>query len=147
MDLRKGGALKRGRCIFFYSITYKDPSHKGFITADSFAHQHKLREFKCPEGLRTIYGYVFYGCGMLKHVEFNERLDTIRASAFAHTNIDSIVLPNSVRYLGHNAFGDNTSLKYVRLNEGLTCVEHDAFSYTAIDSIVIPQSVEYLNGF
>ena len=83
---------------------------------------------------------IFAGSG-LETLVIEEGVETIAASMFAFTNIQKIVLPQSVKVVGMNAFGGCANLNSIILNEGLEKVNTYAFAKTAITEIVIPKSV------
>ena len=57
-------------------------------------------------------------------------------------NLQSIEIPESVTYIGSNAFYGCKSLKTVTLNEGLTIIRGSAFrNCTSLKEITMPQSV------
>lgn len=57
-------------------------------------------------------------------------------------NLQSIEIPESVTYIGSNAFQNCKSLKTVTLNEGLTIIKSQAFNHcTSLKEITMPQSV------
>lgn len=62
-------------------------------------------------------------------------------------NLQSIEIPESVTYIGSNAFYGCKSLKTVTLNEGLTIIKGSAFkNCTSLKEITIPQSVTSIGG-
>ena len=72
-------------------------------------------------------------------------LEVICGYAFAETNITSIVIPASVRYIEDHAFFDS-SLSSITFAEGslLEGIGYSAFENTSITSIIIPASVMYI---
>lgn len=56
--------------------------------------------------------------------------------------IQEVILPDSVKMLGKNAFRDCKNLRSIILPEGLESIEYGAFSYTGLTEIVIPESVK-----
>lgn len=79
-----------------------------------------IYESNIREGTTLIAGWAFYGL----------------------TNLTSVTIPDSVQYIGEDAFGNCTSLTNVRLSESLKSIEYGVFSgCTSLESIVIPESV------
>lgn len=67
----------------------------------------------------------------------------IAASAFSSLRtLISVVIPNSVSYIGLEAFRNCTGLTSVTLPSGLTAIEDETFSYcSALNNVSIPKSV------
>lgn len=58
------------------------------------------------------------------------------------SQITSVVLPETMEWIGDRAFCDCTGLTSVHLNEGLKMIEGCAFQNCALTSVVIPPNVE-----
>lgn len=89
----------------------------------------------------------FMGCTNLETVVLSNTVTKITDGAFSNTKLKSIVIPDSVTYIGSQAFLECTSLSAVYLGTGLTHIGDQAFyNTTALKNIVIPESVTYI-GF
>lgn len=88
---------------------------------------------------------LFFSCAELKHVEFpkDSKISIINEDVFYETGIDSIFIPDSVKQICIQAFGECNHLKHVEigLDSELQIIEKEAFSNSLVESILIPASV------
>lgn len=75
------------------------------------------------------------------HFEVPEGVITIEDFAFAHSNLESVILPDSLRVIGEYAFHMNFDLSSIELTENLESIGRYAFAYGQLESIIIPDSV------
>ncbi len=83
----------------------------------------------------------FQECKNLSHIQFPRLLTTIEEYVCCSTNLDSVVIPDSVKRIEESAFCDCYMLKYAKLPEGLQVIEGGAFYHTAIEYIDFPASL------
>ncbi len=74
---------------------------------------------------------------------------SISAGAFSSSNVrggslHSVVIPNSVTYIGEGAFGWQYYMEYINIPEGVSSIEKNAFCGLGISSIVLPSSLTYI---
>ena len=74
------------------------------IKENAFSEMTKLEKVKFPKNLKLISSYAFAGCKKLKEVVFQEGLERIEDWAFISTNLENVNLPNSLKFIGENAF-------------------------------------------
>lgn len=79
----------------------------------------------------------------LKRIFLPRTLETIGASAFYCSYIESLYLPDSVRQIGGSAFY-RTPLKELRLSANLKEIPDYCFKYTVLTQVDIPEGVEVL---
>ncbi len=61
------------------------------------------------------------------------------------TELETVIIPDTVKYIGEKAFKGCTSLQSVVISDGVEIIEKDAFQgCTSLKSIVIPGSVEII---
>tara|TARA_Y100000588_G_scaffold386577_1_gene482453 strand:- start:911 stop:1411 length:501 start_codon:yes stop_codon:yes gene_type:complete len=88
--------------------------------------------------------------GNEKHVEFpnNITITIIGDGIFkGHTELESIVLPETLTQIGGFAFDGCTGLKSIKLPESLEDMWQYAFTRTSIEEIEIPGSVKRIIPF
>ena len=69
----------------------------------------------------------------------------IGESAFANSQLASIILPNTIKEIGYAAF-ENSQLKEITLHDGLEVIDGLAFSGCKISSINIPTTVRAIGS-
>ena len=98
----------------------------------------------------------FYGCKNLEEVDLGNALESL--SSFEErwettgcfqgcTNLKSIVLPNSIPYIGVNCFSGCTKLESIKFPNNLIHINSYAFSgCTSLKDIDIPNKVKYIDN-
>lgn len=104
-------------------------------------------DLSAVNGLTIISEMAFYGCGIsslgnssLKKVILPEGVVKIDKNAFLFAQITEIVLPATLKTIGHNALGD-TDLSTVTLPQGLEIIEDFAFLGSDVTTLIIPSTV------
>lgn len=77
-----------------------------------------------------------------RSVTLPSTLKYIAAWAFTRTDLESIVLPLSVKAIGNMAFWSSKQLRSITFNEGLEVIGTTVFQSTAIESIILPKSLK-----
>ena len=81
----------------------------------------------------------------IKNINFNN-IEKIYEYAFYNSNLEAIILPNSVNELGLNAFS-MSKLKEVQLSNNLNELSDELFSYTYnLKEILIPRNVNLIGN-
>ena len=95
-----------------------------------------------PERITRIEPYVFFNCTM-KSIVIPESVEYIGTCAFSRCGmIKEIHLPESVTYIGESAFSNMHNLISINIPEGVTSIEENTFGYCdALPEITIPNSV------
>ena len=70
----------------------------------------QLTEISIPSIVTSIGTYAFYGCKKLSSITIPSGVTRIETYALASCSLTSIVIPNSVTYIGDSAFSGNSSL-------------------------------------
>ncbi len=68
----------------------------------------ELEEIQHPSTLRQIGKGAFRYCSALKNVQLPEALERVEEEAFYYSNLEEIVIPDHVSYIGSQAFVGNT---------------------------------------
>ena len=74
----------------------------------------KLKHIRIPDSIKSIGG--FYRCNNLKSIYFGSSVDTI--FGFRKCGIQSLVLPDNIKYIGMSAFEGNP-FKTITINRGV----------------------------
>lgn len=77
------------------------------IEAQAFTDMPTLKKVIIPKTVKVIGPYAFANCPMLSEVVFEEGLETIEDWAFISCNLESVLLPKSIKTIGANAFLGN----------------------------------------
>ena len=96
--------------------------------------------------VRKVESGTFENCYLLREVEFNNGLCSIRKHAFFECNsLESITLPRSLSSIGNSAFAGCNNLEDVKLNAGLKHIEKMVFEEcTALTSVNFPSTITYI---
>ncbi len=94
----------------------------------------------------SIGEYAFEGNKNLKSIIIQNGVSIIQGSAFACTNIESVVLPDSLLVIGDLAFMNCHQLKSITIPENVYVISHGAFVECPLSSIRIPASVHYIGS-
>jgi len=85
--------------------------------------------FEEGSALKSIGDYAFYHCSNINGVVLPDSLQSIGDYAFADTDLTQIYLPDSLRSIGTRAFYGAEALQDVRFPHSLEAVEEQAFAY------------------
>lgn len=98
--------------------------------------------FVIPNGYKTIEPFTFFRCYWLKEIIIPEGVIEIGADAFWGANITSLVIPNSVKTIGSNAFQRCSHLTSLTIGSSVKEICDSAFSYCEeLTSVTFPNSV------
>ena len=109
----------------------------------------KLQSVIFEEGspVTTFNNYVFAGRAGIKEFVFPENITTINRHALSYIDVDTLVIPNTVKNIAVLGLY-KASCKRIVLPENLTYINQGAFhSCAQIDSIVIPSSVDTIGAY
>ena len=94
-----------GRVVIPSSVTYNGRTLKvARLSRDAFYNCKSLTEVVMPNTIKEIGNDCFYNCTSLVKADLPESIETVREGAFSYTKISSVVLPESLSYLGQQAF-------------------------------------------
>lgn len=111
-----------------------------FFDFETYKSKLSLTSVTLPSSLQTVGLYAFNSCKGLTSVHFPQTLHSIEMNAFNYTNLTSIILPDSVSFLGSEAFSSCTQLTSVVLSEDLDSIGSGVFnSCSALTDITISQ--------
>ena len=122
------GVTVFGTCTNLTSVHL--PANLDSILSSTFSDCVNLTEVTIPRNVKFIGEYCFYGSGVKTvNIEEGSMLETLAHDAFAHSPLESIDLPNTVKTIGYQAFIECSQLKKVHMSEGLTSIGGAAFTY------------------
>ena len=123
------------------------------INSRAFEGNQNIVSLTIPASVQSIGEYAFSGCSGLKALTLNEGLKTINGGAFVGCPITSLVIPDSVTYMGtayyeQGAFRDCSKLVSVTIGDGLKNIPNRAFlNCTALKTLVIGDGVETISEY
>ena len=91
-----------------------------------------------------------YGTCEDKHVRIANRVNgypvkVIQSSAFCGTQIEVVILPDTIEIIGDASFKNCSKLTKINLNEGLITIGIEAFSSCGeVEKLIIPDTVEMI---
>ena len=101
------------------------------IMENAFDERLKLSRVSLPDSLRYIGFMAFYSCESLAEVSFSDGLEEVAPVAFSGCPIEKLCLPDSVKRVGFDAFG-NVALREAVLSDALEYVGNGAFTHNDI---------------
>ncbi len=142
----------------------KIPSGVRKIGSYAFYHCVLLDEIEIPDGVKEIGGLAFYGTrwlekqtdefvvvgdgilidynGMGGNVVVPEGVKSISSAFCKNEKIESVVLPESVEYIGEAAFMGCVSLKSINLPASVKRIGDSAFRGCRLLSLDVPEGIE-----
>lgn len=92
-------------------------------------------------GVFIIGEYIGFANSNVSNINIGPEVESIPDYFFQGCKMNSIIIPDSVKYIGVRAFIDCNELRYIVLGNQVKEIGTAAFSNTAISSITIPESV------
>lgn len=74
-----------------------------------------LRSVRLPQSMTEVPRYCFSGCHNLHSIHLHEGITHLRRDAFGSTELDSIILPQSLRVIDRGVFWACTNLESIRI--------------------------------
>ena len=103
--------------------------------------------YSIKEGTVTIAYGALSGCNVT-NVIIPDSVKTIGDEAFSYcTQLESITIPDSTTYIGDGAFMYCYKLESVKLGKNVTTIGRSAFASCAIKSISIPKGIKTIDAF
>ena len=101
-------------CHSLTKIILNENSKIDSIGNDCFNGCTELRNIDISKhNISSIGALAFYNCLSLRHIVFNNSLTTIEALAFANCNLNTVIIPKTVKFIETSAFEGNIGLQQV----------------------------------
>lgn len=124
------------------------PKNLTALSPSMFSFCRSLKNIEIPSGVTILNSACFRKCLALTSITIPNSVTRIEASAFAQSNIKSIVIPNPNCTVEYGVFANCEQLSSVTLPSNLAEIGGYAFSAcTSLKSITIPQSVTKIKEF
>lgn len=94
-----------------------------------------------PDTVVSIDEYAFNACTNLENVIIPNSVQTIGKRAFYGTAVKSVTIPNHVKSIGNEAFSNCKNLEIVQIPNSVKTIGSNAFNGTAIQTISLPDSI------
>ncbi len=142
-DMKEGQLIRYSGAVAAVTI----PDGVTAISAQAFGENSTLTSITLPASVQEIAPFTFSRCPALREVRLSEGLLTIGMHAFSDTQLQRVVIPDSVAYIGQGAFLNCASLTEVHL-PATTEVEWDSFYNTpwAAANVTVLQEAHSLMG-
>lgn len=104
-----------------------------------------LKKVSLPRTVEEIMPYAFWGCDTITEVGLSEYIDALEDYSLSNLkNLESIVIPYSVKSIGIKAFADCVKLKDVTIHPTVKTIHETAFDgCLKLNIIAEPGSVAY----
>ena len=125
------------------------PSNVTSINAYAFLGCQRFDQVTFPNALTCIGDLAFGHCSDLTTLKFgkNPLLETIGGSAFCHTSLYDVQLPNSVKTVGDYAFDSCLGLKKIVMPQ-VQLIGRYAFSNcTALEDVLLPEGLQKIDRY
>ena len=135
-------------CVYLKNVTF--PSTLTTIGSSAFEYCSRLTKIALPTNLSSLGNNAFRLCTGVTSVTLSNTCKTIPSSAFAHTQISSITIPDAVEEIGDYAFYNCRKLTKVNFgtNSNLTRIHYEAFyDCAALPSFTCPAALQYIDGY
>lgn len=119
------------------------------IAQDAFKGCVAVKRITISEGIEIIENCAFKECQALEEITFPDTLRRIGSKsteygvgAFFNTNLKTVILPQSVEFLGPYSFGFCSNLRKVELSDKITVIHESTFSYCrSLSDIKLPSGL------
>ncbi len=128
------------------SIVIPDTVNK--ISSYAFRGCKNLTDVTLGNGVKTINSYAFYYCTNLKNITISNGVTSIGDYAFSYTAVTSLIIPDSVTYLGYNVFSGCSFLTDVTIGMGINSITSSLFyGCTSIKNITLSEGIKSIGSY
>lgn len=105
----------------------------------------KTEEYHVADGVEEVSARAFAGCTNIQNIVLPNTINKIGEYAFDQSSLKSINLPNTIDYIGDYAFSDCDSLLSMSLPESIQRISNGLMSYSdKVSYLWIPSTVYYI---
>lgn len=101
-------------------------------------------EYVEPDTIRERrLGADYSGRRYLKKLTYSQNEDCSYTVECSNSNIETVVIPNNVKYIWMDSFSHCTKLKHVQWHDGIQVIHNNAFAYcTSLEKITMPKGLK-----
>jgi hypothetical protein len=100
-----------------------------------------------PSGLVSIKENAFTWCKGIKKLKLPNGLESIGANAFVYCNMDSLIIPSTIKTLSVYCFNGCESLEYLEFEEGVTIIPEMTFAdCPKLKTLILPLSLNTIEA-
>lgn len=140
------GLVSIGTEAFFSSklTSVKIPNTTTYLGKSAFESSNDLKTLTLGSGVETIDSGCFKRTGVTA-VKFPASVRTINWDAFAFTNVTSVLIPETVTYMGQGVFTCCDNLRYAEFRAGCAVPSY-TFAGGNLTTVKFGPKVRYING-
>lgn len=130
-------------CRAMTEVAFGEASQLKSIGNNAFAGCTSVSRVVLPAGVESIGSSAFSGCGGLLMLNANVADTTASAGIFSGSKFSSVVLGDSVKMIGNNAFKGLSSIENVAFGLGVESIGESAFNgCSSVEAIELPECVK-----
>ncbi|KAL7720321.1 Leucine rich repeat protein [Entamoeba marina] len=102
-------------------------------------------EYKSKQRDNVLFKTVEYTREDIKKygTEIPNNVTQLEEKLYEHSNIETITIPSSVKYIGYNCFSGCVNLKQITLSNSIISIGYNCFDHCiSLEELTIPQSVQ-----
>ncbi len=128
---------------------FYDKDYKRYYNASPFKDNHSIHEVIFSDKVSIIPHEMFIGCTNLERVVIGNSMVEIGDKAFENCHgLKAVEMSDNITTIGRSAFSGCSSLESFKIPSNLTSIEASTFAYCEkIPSITIPSKVQKIDGF
>jgi len=134
-------------CFNLKTVIFEKGSEITHLPAKCFYQAYQISKIDLPENLVYIGQHAFDANGgesHLKEIEFPSSLRIIGTSAFSHSALEKVTVPENVEYIYLGAFYENKNLKKLEIKAENVFINDGAFRHCdALEEKIIPESTTF----
>lgn len=123
------------------------PDSVNYLGSEAYKGCGGITNFELGKNIIRINDGTFSGCYGITNIILPKKIDGIGKEAFYESGLESISIPDSVTFIGENAFDRIYSLKNVKIGNGVKKIGNSAFyECYNLEEITMGEGVEYIGA-